>query len=187
MEIAIIDGATRTIGASQGYIGLPLRDVILDEAVNGPSTSAMQSAWSPSQAELASLIAGGKVILTVLGRQHPPVLMAVEERAGRHASSAPKGTHAKILDLGRELENAKVIYLERFGWSQTCHTPGSYWMWTRDFADYDAYLEQSHPATASPFKPYGRVMAGIDTAVEMTRKTIGWLEAERDDQVAEQS
>lgn len=78
MDIKKIEGCTRTIGEAQGYIGLPLRDVIINSTVDGPETPAMESAWSLSPVELAALAGGGSLILQVLGRQHPPVMLYVE-------------------------------------------------------------------------------------------------------------
>jgi hypothetical protein len=67
MEIGRIEGATRVIGKSQGYYGLPIRDVKINCAVNGPETSAMITAWFPSPEELAVLNAGAPIYLTILG------------------------------------------------------------------------------------------------------------------------
>lgn len=75
MEIIKIDGATRTLGESQGYIGLPLRDTLVNCTVGGEGTPAMQSAWRPSADEVAALLRGGVIVLTVLGTSHPPVML----------------------------------------------------------------------------------------------------------------
>lgn len=77
MVIDRIDGATRVLGKSQGYLGLPLRDVMINCAVGGPDTPAMETAWLPTPDELARIAAGGPVILRVLGTQHPPVMLSV--------------------------------------------------------------------------------------------------------------
>lgn len=75
MQIGMIEGATRVIGQSQGYLGLPLRDVVLDCAVNGPGTPAMETAWLPTPEEIAAIVQGAPVILRVLGTTHPPVML----------------------------------------------------------------------------------------------------------------
>lgn len=77
MEVRQISGCTRTIGRSQGYIGLPLRDVVINDSVTGPKTPAMESAWRPSASEIADLKEGGVVILRVIGKAHPPVMLYV--------------------------------------------------------------------------------------------------------------
>lgn len=77
MMIARIEGTTRVLGQSQGYFGLPVRDVRLNDSVSGPDSPAMQTAWEPTPAELAALNAGAKVILTVMGTAHPPVMIEV--------------------------------------------------------------------------------------------------------------
>lgn len=79
MQIGRISGCTRTIGKSQGYLGLPLRDVILDCSVGGDETPAMQTAWFPTPDELAAINAGAPIILTVIGTGHPPVMLDAGE------------------------------------------------------------------------------------------------------------
>ena len=79
MIIARIPGATRVIGKSQGYLGLPLRDELRNTTVDGPQTPCMVTAWEPTPAELVRLNQGACVYLTVLGTQHPPVLLEVGE------------------------------------------------------------------------------------------------------------
>lgn len=68
MQIGMIEGMTRVIGKSQGYAGLPLRDIVYEDG-----TPAMESAWFPTPKELEALAAGAPVILEVLGTGHPPV------------------------------------------------------------------------------------------------------------------
>ena len=77
MLIGHIEGATRTIGKSQGYLGLPIRDEVLDCTVNGPSTPAMVTAWVPTPEELAALSAGAAVHVRILGSAHPPMIVEV--------------------------------------------------------------------------------------------------------------
>ncbi len=81
MQIGRIRGATRVVGKSQGYLGLPLRDVTLDDKISGPGIPAMQTAWLPSPDDLAGLLAGEPIILTVVGKGHPPVLKTVGDAA----------------------------------------------------------------------------------------------------------
>ena len=77
MLIAAIEGVTRVIGKSQGYLGLPLRDEVIHCTVTGEGTPAMVSAWQPTPDELARLNAGASVHLRVIGIQHPPVMLEV--------------------------------------------------------------------------------------------------------------
>ena len=79
MIIARIAGATREIGKSQGYLGLPLRDEPIDCPVNGPQTPSMVTAWTPTPDEIARLQAGAPVYLRILGTVHPPVMLTVGE------------------------------------------------------------------------------------------------------------
>lgn len=71
MNINPIDGATRVLGVSQGYRGLPVRDEI---ATHGPQ---MVSSWQPTPAELELIAAGAPILLTLLGTAHPPVMLEV--------------------------------------------------------------------------------------------------------------
>lgn len=75
MEIGRIQGCTRVIGRSQGYYGLPLRDVVINDSVTGPNTPAMETAWFPTPDELMALVAGAPIILRVVGTGHPPVML----------------------------------------------------------------------------------------------------------------
>ena len=79
MLIARIPNATRVIGKSQGYLGLPLRDEIRDTTADGEQTPCMVTAWEPTPDELARLNAGASVHLVIVGTQHPPVLLEVGE------------------------------------------------------------------------------------------------------------
>ena len=69
-----IEGATRRIGKSQGYLGLCVRDFTF-----GDGTPAMATAWQPTPAEMARIVAGAPIYLTILGQSHPPVCMDVGE------------------------------------------------------------------------------------------------------------
>lgn len=77
MQIGMIEGHTRIIGKSQGYLGLPLRDVLLDSTVSGPETPAMETAWLPTPKEIEAITAGAPIILTIIGTGHPPVMLSV--------------------------------------------------------------------------------------------------------------
>jgi hypothetical protein len=76
MQPGMIRDHTRVVGKSQGYLGLPLRDVLINCSVNGPDTPAMETAWFPTPAELAALNAGAPVLVRILGSAPPP--MSVE-------------------------------------------------------------------------------------------------------------
>ena len=79
MIIARIEGATRTLGKSQGYLGLPLRDELRNTTVDGPQTPVMVTAWEPTPDELERINRGAKIQLVVVGTQHPPVILEVGE------------------------------------------------------------------------------------------------------------
>ncbi len=77
MLIKHIEGATRVLGKSQGYLGLPIKDEAMPDG-----TPYMVSAWEPTPDELARIADGATIYLQVWGTAHPPVRIAV--------GSAPK-------------------------------------------------------------------------------------------------
>ena len=77
MQIGRITGATRTLGKSQGYMGLPVRDEVLTCSVNGGGTPAMTTAWLPTPAEITAIVSGAPVHVCILGTQHPPIMVEV--------------------------------------------------------------------------------------------------------------
>lgn len=71
MIINSIEGCTRRIGKSQGYLCLPLRDEVID------GTPTMTSSWQPTPAELKAILAGAPIYVTLLGQAHPPIMLSV--------------------------------------------------------------------------------------------------------------
>ena len=78
MQIGHIAGATRVLGKSQGFPGLPVRDEIITEKVVG-KTPCMTTAWLPTPKELEALNAGAAVHVRILGASHPPIMVEVGE------------------------------------------------------------------------------------------------------------
>lgn len=72
-----IEGATRTLGKSQGYNGLAIRDETIPTMTDGPKTPVMTSAWFPTPDELERLRSGAPIYLQIVGAGHPPVLLTV--------------------------------------------------------------------------------------------------------------
>lgn len=72
MQIAMIDGCTRVCGKSQGFLGLPIRDYKLD---NGQPV--MLSAWTPTPDEIAAIVAGANIIVSIWGTSPPPMMLTV--------------------------------------------------------------------------------------------------------------
>lgn len=77
MLVGHIEGATRVIGKSQGYIGLPVKDVEINCSVGGDGTPAMVTAWHPTPDELDALSRGAPVYVQILGTAHPPIMLGV--------------------------------------------------------------------------------------------------------------
>lgn len=79
------------------------------------------------------------------------------------------------------LQTRREMYLRRWGWRQTCNTPGSFWLWQRDFAAEDAdrlkWWEEAcarKPPLGNPSKPHpmGVITASLETAVSMTVRSL---------------
>jgi hypothetical protein len=79
MQIGRIKNATRVIGKSQGYMGLPLRDELINCKVGGEGTPSMVTAWHPTPKELEALNAGAPVHVRLIGTGHPPIIVEVGE------------------------------------------------------------------------------------------------------------
>ncbi len=79
MQIGRVTGATRVLGKSQGYLGLPVRDEKFDDATSGREVPCMVSAWHPTPKELDALNRGAPVHVRILGESHPPMLVEVGE------------------------------------------------------------------------------------------------------------
>lgn len=73
MMALAIHGATHRFGAPEGHD--PVTDphiyALMVRVTEEAGFTKCESAWEPTPAELASLLAGGRVILTVLGGQVP--------------------------------------------------------------------------------------------------------------------
>ena len=76
---------------------------------------------------------------------------------------------------------AKKAYLRRFGWTETCSTPGAFWLWKRDFKNEDVKrLKNFHinfpdyDSTKRPNPPhiFGQIMVGLSMAVSITSREL---------------
>jgi hypothetical protein len=77
MQVGRIERATRVLGKSQGFFGLPVRDELINERVTGDGTPCMVTAWHPTSKELEALNAGAAVHVRLIGTQHPPIMVEV--------------------------------------------------------------------------------------------------------------
>lgn len=103
-------------------------------------------------------------------------------------------TFREIEQLESDLGNARNSYLRRYGWKQTCNTPGSYWLWQRDFAAEDKQNQENWEAICkrvadegrtgmpSPPAPMGVITADTMLAVSMTRKRLDAFDEEGEDE-----
>ena len=77
MQIMKIAGATRTLGKSQGYLGLPVRDELVE--IDGQNYHKIVTAWEPTPAEAERIAAGAPIYLELFCFTPPPLLMTVGE------------------------------------------------------------------------------------------------------------
>lgn len=92
-------------------------------------------------------------------------------------------TIAKIEAARRAVAALEDSYLRRFGWGTTCQTPGSYWLWRRDFAAEDAEMARIHAERKLPSPPpvYGVVTVPKDLAMLMTERDLDHDDEEAED------
>lgn len=74
-----IEGHTRVLAEDQDDLrALAIRDEVL-RASETSVYPAMVSSWEPTPYELKVLNSGGSIRLTIIGRQHPAVMLGVHE------------------------------------------------------------------------------------------------------------
>lgn len=79
MQIGMVTGATRVLGKSQGYMGLPVRDEQINCKVGGEGTPCMTTAWLPTPKEIEAIKAGAPIHVRLVGTKHPPIMVEVGE------------------------------------------------------------------------------------------------------------
>lgn len=77
MRSVLMEGWSRLIGKDQGYLGLPIRDVIIECSVNGEGTPVMVTHWMPSADEIEAINHGFPIEVSLIGRAHPPIMVGV--------------------------------------------------------------------------------------------------------------
>lgn len=77
MMIKRIPGATRVLGKSQGYLGLPVLDQEIHDNASGHTVNTMTTAWEPDPRELDRLKRGANVHVRIFGVSHPPIILEV--------------------------------------------------------------------------------------------------------------
>lgn len=76
MRPVIPAGYTRVLGRSQGFIGLPVKDAVMECDVGGP-VETMTSEWELSPQDIAEIVEGGRIRITLQGTAHPPILVSI--------------------------------------------------------------------------------------------------------------
>ncbi len=77
MLIGRIEGATRVLGKSQGYFGLPVRDEPMIDSTTDSLVDTMTTAWFPDPGELRRINEGEAIHCRLFGNQHPPIYIGV--------------------------------------------------------------------------------------------------------------
>jgi len=70
-----VEGTTRVLGKQQGYLGLPIKDEVLEDGVE-----VMTSSWEPTPIELEHLNNGAPIRVQLVGVLHPPIKVEVGVR-----------------------------------------------------------------------------------------------------------
>lgn len=98
-------------------------------------------------------------------------------------------TFDRICALENQLLSARQSFLTAHGWSSTCQTPGSFWLWKRDFTAEDAARQERYAANgfAEKFYPYGVITTGMETAIQMTVRELVPEPKEDDEDASEAS
>jgi hypothetical protein len=80
MQIGTINGFTRVLGEGQGYLGLPVRDELVNCSVGGEDTPSMVTMWIPTAENVAAIMCGAPIHVRLIVTQHPPIMVEVGPR-----------------------------------------------------------------------------------------------------------
>lgn len=87
--------------------------------------------------------------------------------------------HHQIEEAIQQVEHLRNAYLMRWGWNHTSNTPGSYWLWRRDFTKEDAERHARWKAAGAgpmgwPSEPrgYGVITSSTELAVSITVRSL---------------
>jgi hypothetical protein len=111
MLVRKIRGCTATIGADQGYFGLPIRNEMRETIIGGNIHSLMHTdtAWEPTPAELKRLNDGHSLIISLMlfGNPYPPITVGVDDGEDEPAMSTRSKRIGQIIE---SLEEAIISY-----------------------------------------------------------------------------
>lgn len=77
MIVAMIEGANRVCGKSQGYLGLPVRDETVIDKATGDIVNIMHTAWTPTPEEIEKIKNGANIIVSLIGMNPQPLMVTV--------------------------------------------------------------------------------------------------------------
>lgn len=77
MIVGRVKGATKVLGKSQGFLGLPVREDTLLIDTDGSTHKVLVTAWEPTPAEIEKIVQGAPIHLILWGEGHPPVMLEV--------------------------------------------------------------------------------------------------------------
>jgi hypothetical protein len=123
VEIGRIVGATRVLGRSQGYYGLPVRDDVIEAGelphmlhvmghnpVDG-TVPTMQTVWHLSLEEIERVAAGAGIHVSLVGIAHPPIMVSVGEPPADAPPSELEQLRAEVARLTEALQDSQAAYL----------------------------------------------------------------------------
>lgn len=78
----MIEGHTRVVGKSQGYVPLAIRDEKVMDVTTGREVNQMTTAWELTEREIFALKAGRPLLVSIFGNGWPPILIQVRGEEG---------------------------------------------------------------------------------------------------------
>lgn len=81
MHIGIPTKHTRIVGKSQGYKGLPIRDMTMMDPTTGHTTNVMVTAWLPTPDEIDAIVKGSPIYVELFGTVPPPMRVGAKDPA----------------------------------------------------------------------------------------------------------
>ncbi len=74
--------------------------------------------------------------------------------------SKARAAMIKMERLDKEFKAAQAEYLRQYGWEHTSATPGSIWLWRRDFIREDDMIVRNHNKLVATVRMQGREYKG---------------------------
>lgn len=112
MQNAIPPGdpkAIKVIGREQGFLGLAVHFTTVFDTGIQRECPALETAWTPKPDELATLNAGGNVMVRLLAPQHPPIAVYVGDPPEGATMPKPTFNAAMIATCAKAVRDHKTV------------------------------------------------------------------------------